>query len=709
MLFLHIVSMIKKILTILIFSLFLLQLSSCRIKKGMQALEIYNYFDAKHFFEKSKKHKIVPASYGLSIIYQKTDNPFYNIDSAYNNIILAINHYSELKPKQKEKYQKLGIDSVKIIQQRDLITDNLYDRAKDFNSIIGYQDFIDKNPWSLLVDSAIFYRDSLFFYEVDKSGTSNDYKLFLDTYPDSYYSKQANHLYNKIYYREQTKDDKLISYIQFVKNNPKNPYVNNAQNRIFEIETQPKTENAYYHFITNYPNNPHVNQAWKLLYETYLQNHYSKTAISDFLKQYSDYPFTLGAKNELALEQLDFLPIKINNRWGAISVDGNYEIQPKYDYFESFSEGLAMFTLHDKVGYTAKTGEVKIKPIYDDGFTFNNGFAVVELNEKFGLINRVGEFIIEPEFEDLGTMNEGVVYFEYQQKYGYFDNKGLVRLKPDFSDASDFVNGKAIVAKNDTYGVIDKYGTTFLPLMFDEVERVNDSVYATKFDNWGLMTLSKDTLLPLIYSDLKSLNNGYILVENNDTFNFWNLNTKSFISEQWFNTYSEYKDFAKFVNGYAKIKLDEGYNFVDTLGRLKFSKYYDDLGEYATYVAFKKDGVWGYLTKNEKIFVKPYYDKTFSFNQVGGVVVLEPLKGVLGINKLLLLDVFYEDFIFVNDTIMITKSRGRYGLLTTNKDTILSFTYQLIEPFSNSLVKVTNDDWVLYYNFITNKWIKKED
>jgi hypothetical protein len=675
----------------------------------MQALEIYNYFEAKRFFEKSKKRKTVPASYGLSIIYQKTDNPFHNIDSAYNNIILAVNHFSELKLKQKEKYQKLGIDSIKIIQQRDLITDDLYKRAKDFNSIIGYQDFIDKNPWSLKVDSAKFYRDSLFFYQMNEGGKSENYKLFLDTYPNSYYSKQAKHLYHKAFYREQTKDDKLISYIQFVKNNPKSPFINNAQDRIFEIETQPKTEKAFYHFITSYPNNPHVNKAWRMLYETYLQNHYSKLAISDFLKQYPDYPFTLGAKNELILEQVDFLPIKINNKWGAISVNGNYEIQPKYDYFETFSEGLAMFTLNDKVGYIAKTGEVKIKPIFDDGFAFNNGFAVVELNEKFGLINRVGEFIIEPEFEDLGTMSEGLVYFEYQQKYGYFDNKGMVRLKPEFTDASDFVNGKAIVAKNNAYGVIDKFGTTFLPLIFDEVERINDSVYATKFEKWGLITLSKDTLLPFIYSDLKSLNNGFILVENNNLFNYWSLNSKSFISDQWFNIYPEYKEFGKFVNGYAKIKLEKGYNFVDTLGHLKFSKYYDDLGVYATYVSFKKDDVWGYLTKNEQIFIKPYYDKAFSFNRVGGIVVLEPLKGILGIDKSLLLNVFYEDFTFINDTTIITKSRGRYGLLTINKDTILSITYKIIEPFSDSLVKVTNDDWVLYYNFITNKWIKKED
>ncbi len=701
--------MLKKLLTISILTVLVLQLGGCRIKKGMQALEIYNYFEAKQFFEKSKKHKIVPAGYGLSVIYQRKDNPFYNIDSAYNNIILSADHYSELKPKQKEKYASMGIDSVSIFQQRDLISNDLYERSKSVNSVMGYQDFIDKNPWSYQIDSAVFFRDSLFFYQMDKEGKSDNYKLFLNTYPHSVYTQKAQHLYDKTFYIEQTKNNQLISYIQFVKNNPNSPFVTNAQDKIFEIETQPKTEKAYYQFIQTYPNNPHINQAWKLLYETYLQNHYSTTAISDFLKQYPNYPFTLGAKNELALEQINFLPYKINGKWGAVSVDEQYEIKPQFDYFEPFNEGLAMFGLNNKIGYIAKTGEIKIKPVLDDGFPFNNGFAVVEINGKFGLINRVGEYIIEPEFDDLGTMKEGLIYFEYEGKYGYFDNKGIIRLKPQFSDASDFNKGKAIVSKNNFYGVIDKYGTTYLPFMFDEIKFINDSIFAVKFDKWGLMSLKKDTLLPFNYSSINNLTNGLIIVENDDLFNYWNLNTQSFISEQWFDVYPEYKEFAQFVNGHAKIKIKDGYNFIDTLGHFKFKNTYQNLGFYGKYIAFQKNDKWGYILSNKQIFIKPTYDKTFTFNKVGGIVTLEPLKGIIGENKALLLDVFYENFTFVNDTTIITKSRGRYGLMTTNKDTILTFNYQLIEPFSDSLVKITNNNWVLYYNFITNKWIKKED
>ncbi|MGV6861951.1 MAG: WG repeat-containing protein [Putridiphycobacter sp.] len=701
--------MIKKISIALILSVLPLFFAGCRIKKGMQALEIYNYFEAKSNFEKAKKRKIVPAAYGLSIIYERNDNPFYNIDSAYNNITLALDQYSLLDAKQKQKYAEIGVDSVQLIRQRNLISADMYKRATDFNSVIGYQDFIDRNPWSENLDSAIFFRDSLFFYQMDEGGTSNDYQQFLQAYPNSVYAPKAQHLYDKTFYIEQTKDEALISYVSFVSENTSSPFIDNAQNKIYQIETKTKTEEAYYYFIQTYTDNPNRNKAWKLLYETYLQNHYSKTAIADFIKLYPDYPFLLWAKNELKLEQIDLLDYQLNGNWGFVSLDGTTSIEPKYDFVGEFSEGLALVSQDQKIGYIAKTGEQKIDFKFDDGYAFHNGFAVVELNDKMGLINRVGEFIIEPEFTDLGNMNEGLCYFELDEKFGYFDSKGLVRLKPDYSDAADFVNHKAIVAKNDYYGVIDPFGTTYLPFVYDKIRQLNDTVFAVKQDQWGLMTTSKDTILPCDYSFISLVNHNLILVERDDEFNFWNLNLNAFISDQWFEVYAEYRIFAEFKNGYAKIKTEDGYNFIDTLGQFKFKNSFDNLGYYQKNIAFEKNEKWGYINQNNQILLKPTYEKTTSFDSIGGVVVIEPLKGMVGENQTLLLDVFYEDINIINDSMLVVKSRGRYGVMSTNKDTLLPFNYKYIEPFSDKVVKIVSADWVLYYNLVTNKWIRKEE
>ena len=692
--------MINKIINILIFIFLLSAFYSCHIQKGMKALDIYNYFEAKQHFEKVKKNQPVPANYGLSIIYQRTDNPFHNLDSAYSHITKSVNLYSQLNEKKKIKYAKQGVDSVKIYQLRNSISDDLYKRAVDVNSIMGYQEFIDQNPWSSYKDSAVFLRDSLFFMEVSQINTAAAYNDFLNKYPTSYYTEKVKNKLYKREYIEETQDERLSSYLSFLKKYPNNPYVTDAEDKVFEIETETKSVEAYENFIKNYPQNHNLNKAWYLLYETYLQNNYNSNSISAFLNKYPEYPFKLGAENELKLEQAELLPFKINGLWGFITIDGSYEIPPIYNFVEPFSEGLALVRKNDKIGYIAKTGQLKIPFNFDDGYAFHNGFAVVEKNNAYGLINRVGQLIIDTQLNDLGNINEGLAYFEKNDLYGYFDKKGRVRLKAQYTDANDFIDGKAVVAKNSRYGVIDYFGTTFIPFMYKSLTKLNDTLFIATSDSVGVVSFTNDTIIPFKYTFISELPNGLCLVEKDNKFNYFNLKSNQFISNQWFDVYPEYQLFSGFVNNYAKVYISgKGYNYIDESAQLKFKKFKKDLGLYAKYIAFKKDNKWGY---------KPEFDKTFSFDKIGGVVEFTPLKGLIGEDKNLIFKVYYEELTFVNDTLLIIKTKGNYGLMSIHKDTILAFKYRDIEPFSNKLVKVSTDNSVLYYNFISNKWIRKE-
>src|SRR5690554_4450406 len=75
---------------------FSIELFAGRIDRAFEALEVYNYFKAKDLFYKSLKKDLVPASYGLSIIYGRNDNPFYNLDSAYKYIVIADTNFNNL-------------------------------------------------------------------------------------------------------------------------------------------------------------------------------------------------------------------------------------------------------------------------------------------------------------------------------------------------------------------------------------------------------------------------------------------------------------------------------------------------------------------------------------------------------------------------------------------------------------------------------------
>jgi hypothetical protein len=65
--------------------------------------------------------------------------------------------------------------------------------------------------------------------------------------------------------------------------------------------------------------------------------------------------------------------------WGLIDRQGNYILPPTYSQIEQFAEGLALVSLHNKIGFINKKGEVVIPLEYDNGRSFSEGLAAVVL------------------------------------------------------------------------------------------------------------------------------------------------------------------------------------------------------------------------------------------------------------------------------------------------------------------------------------------
>lgn len=64
---------------------------------------------------------------------------------------------------------------------------------------------------------------------------------------------------------------------------------------------------------------------------------------------------------------------------------------------EQFAEGLALVSLHNKVGFINKKGEVVIPLEYDNGCSFSEGLADVCIesqSSKWGYINKDNEEVL---------------------------------------------------------------------------------------------------------------------------------------------------------------------------------------------------------------------------------------------------------------------------------------------------------------------------
>ena len=84
--------------------------------------------------------------------------------------------------------------------------------------------------------------------------------------------------------------------------------------------------------------------------------------------------------------------VELYGKWSYIDKSGKEVIQLKYDVVGDFSEGLAAVKLNGKCGYIDKSGKEVIPLKYDSADSFCNGFAKVKLKGKKGHIDKLGNF-----------------------------------------------------------------------------------------------------------------------------------------------------------------------------------------------------------------------------------------------------------------------------------------------------------------------------
>ena len=128
----------------------------------------------------------------------------------------------------------------------------------------------------------------------------------------------------------------------------------------------------------------------------------TKSEILNFLKSKKHYKsFTYqGIDYNIAdnLSEGYFLISDGNLNYGFANKDKIVTIKPKYEFAESFKDGLALVRLNRKFGFIDYSGKVVIDLMYDDASSFKNGIADVEVGGYKHTINKKGKKIWKKRF-----------------------------------------------------------------------------------------------------------------------------------------------------------------------------------------------------------------------------------------------------------------------------------------------------------------------
>jgi len=699
----------RKKINIGLLAIFLLLSSVLRagkIEQAFEALQIHDYFKAKRLFDKTIKTKEAVSSYGLALIFYRSNNPFHSLDSAYYYIVQTHELYPMVKKNQRQRYSQL-IDEHKIDSLRQLVSTAFYERTLNEYTVESFQDFIDQHPWALERDKAVFMRDSLAFELIKTQDNSIGYASYMAMYPSSDFYEQAHQRLMLAQYEETTKPKTLESYELFLAAFPENIYRPQAQTAIYQLVTSPNTIESLENFLTNYPDNHEQKTAWERLYNLNMYD-YSAASIRQFSKKYPQYPDVDKLIAELSVIDLPLYPYQQQTKYGFMDSTGQVVIQAVYSSVSPFKEGLALVSKGDKFGYIDKKGDVIIDFLYSAGQDFEQGRAVITRYERLGMIDRMGATIFEPEFIDLDNLSDDLILGMKDSLYAYYDANGKMIIPERFDDAYPFVDGKAKVEENGLQAYIDKQGEYIVMPAFEEIEFFTDELLI--FGNhhtYGLMTASCQIVVPNKYERIGRLSEGLAIVVLDGRLGYIDAYGQEVIAPQ-FDPIPNFLEHSQMKNGVAVVAKNKNYGIINAQGKEVIPLKNEDIGKWSDRIAVKRKGRWGFINRANRLVIAPQFDFAESF--VGNTSIIQEfsLQGVINLSGEKIVETAFSNIERTINDFFIINNGALYGIASQLGELVVPMVYRTIRVFDEKTLILTDKDGITYFDCWTQRTLKPQ-
>lgn len=698
----------KKIKQLLAITSILVICSSGKIDRGFDALNIYDFFKAKKLFTKTLKKDTVAASYGLSVIYGRKDNPFYNLDSAYKYIMLANTSYLNLDLKKINKLKKVSLDSSLISNWKDSIDVKVFQRAKRINSIQVYNNYLARHSNERINPIVTYKRDSIAFSEAKSINSSTSYAGFISTYSKSSFLNEAKNRYEERLFFQVVALNNPTEYQSFIKTYPKSPFNYQAQDSLFKMQTAVKNIAAYEKFIERYPRNRNVNKAWRMIYKLYTAD-FNPGKIVEFRLDYPEYPFLNELKTDFELATKKFYPNLKNGKWGFMDGNGNQMIDFVYEFVEPFSDGVALAIKNGSIGYINKSGNTVIPFQYSEGESFQSGLAVVAKNDKYGIISKTNTIILDFEYEEIGSLDAELILIANEVAYGYADKKGEIKVPLTYKTAYDFQNGLAVVKQGNQFGVINQLGVEVIKCQYEWLEPFDKYGRSKARLNgfYGIIDANGGVVVPFEYDAVGEYQCGLALLNKGKKYGYANLSGEISIPLT-FDYLPGALIWGGFTHDKTKFHLKGKYGLLSKSGEKVFPAIFEDVGIFSdsNYVAVKKRSKWGFSNQNLRLMIPYQFQQAKTFKGTTGLIqqidgwYLIDIEGK-AINELPFIEV--EEIL---DRFIKVKTLLGWGLIDYNNTIIIDSKYHSISLYNEEILTLKEQDKVLYYNMKTKSFLK---
>jgi hypothetical protein len=698
----------------LFFFLFLITGITCyagHVEKAFESLTLFDYFNAKKYFEAAQKKYPSISAYGLSVIFNRNDNPFFNRDSSLTLIKKSLLLYETASKAELNKMKLLSLTRATIENQKIKIENDAFASAEQLQTINVLNHFINFYPDSRHLKRAYSIRDSLAFEVVKNENTSEGYFGFMEKYPESDLYFEAKAKYERSLYLESTSDGTTDSFEKYIIAYPLSPYLREAHENLFRISSENNNDpDLLYNYVKKFPEGPFAENAWQRIYELSLTD-FTEENLQKFREKYPEFPYPDKIKSDYALIRSVLLPYRDGDLWGFIDNEGKVVIEARYDFVENFSEGLAVISRKGKFGYILKTGEELIPPYYDEAESFHNNLAIVSENNKSGVINKNGKMVVPLIYSEISDYSEDLASASDGTYYGYINRNGNIVIPLKFISAGDFKNGTAICEKENGFGLIDTNGIEKIPFKFETLENYSYGLFKYRSDGkMGIISQNNEIITAAEYADISNCYENRCIVISDNSFGY--LDSSGFlVIPIKFQKSIETFEKSKFTDKYAIVKLNNRYGVIDTSGKMVIDARYDELKSNASGIAaFKKNGKWGYLDISiNKPIVLPKYDKADVFIMHNSIVMKNAKAGVIDEKGKEIVPVIYDALMRLDGKLFIANKNGKYGIVDKSNTVIIPFEYSEATTVTSGFIKLEKDsNHTSWFDINSNKLFSKE-
>ncbi len=252
---------------------------------------------------------------------------------------------------------------------------------------------------------------------------------------------------------------------------------------------------------------------------------------------------------------------------------------------------------------------------YEDVTSVSEGSIQVKIGGAWGIADEAGGIIIPCEYDRITTMSNGHAAVMKDGEIFVIDsnNDRTALYHGDGTDVGPFCNGRLSIKTAEGWILTDSaLNGAKMPL--DSIGMYYGGVIPARKDGkWGFLApngsswKTQPVYEEIICDELGRCTSGnaFFVRENGAV---------RLISEGEY-VEGSYEDARPFAGGWAAVKKDGKWGFIDTEGNVKIEYQFEDALSFGQHLAaVKADGLWGYVSLRGEIVIDPVFQDARSFS-----------------------------------------------------------------------------------------------